>query len=150
MTGGGAGLHLQGGTVYSEALMPRLINPPQLGAPVGYSNGVVTEGARLLFVSGQFAYDKDRRIAGAEFCAQFERALDNFLEVVRQSGGRPENVAQMRIYVTDKTEYQTRLKELGVLWRSRMGRHYPAMSHEQVAALLEEGAKVEIEGIAVL
>ena len=130
--------------------MPRLINPPQLGAPVGYSNGVVTEGGRLLFVSGQFAWDKDRKISGVDFCAQFERALDDFLEVVRQSGGRPENIAQMRVYVTDKTEYQARLKELGVLWRSRMGRHYPAMSLVQVAALLEEGAKVEIEGIAVL
>ena len=130
--------------------MPRLVNPPQLGSPVGYSNGVVAEGGRLLFVSGQVAWDKDHRIVNPDFLAQFEAALDNFLAVVQQSGGRPENVVQMRISVTDKREYLARLKELGVIWRTRMGRHYPAMSLVQVAALLEDGAKVEIEGMAAL
>ena len=130
--------------------MPRMVNPPQLGSPVGYSNGVVTEGNRLLFVAGQVAWDKDHRIVASDFLAQFERALDNFLAVVQQSGGRPESVAQVRIYVTNKAEYLAHPKELGVIWRSRMGRHYPAMVLVQVAALLEEGAKVEIEGMAVL
>ena len=130
--------------------MPRLVNPPQLGVPVGYSNGVVTEGTRHLFVAGQVAWDKEHRIVSADFLAQFERALDNFLAVVQQSGGRAENVASMRVYVTDKREYLARAKEIGVLWRSRMGRHYPAMSLVQVAALLEDGAKVEIEGTATL
>src|SRR5207247_2639316 len=124
--------------------------PPGLGAPVGYSNGVVAESQRLLFVSGQIGWDKDHRIVGADFLAQFERALDNFLTVVEQSGGRPESVVQMRIYVTDRKEYLARLKEVGVVWKSRMGRHYPAMALVQVAALLEDGAKVELEGTAAL
>lgn len=130
--------------------MPRLVNPPQLGAPVGYSNGVVTEGQRLLFVSGQVAWDKDHKIVGSDFVVQFERALDNFLAVVQQSGGRPESVAQMRIYVLDKAEYLAKTKELGLVWRSRMGRHFPAMVLVQVSGLLEEGARVEIEGMASL
>jgi enamine deaminase RidA (YjgF/YER057c/UK114 family) len=57
---------------------------------------------------------------------------------------------QMRIYVTNKTEYLSRLKDLGMVWKARMGRHYPAMSLMQVVALLEDGAKVEIEGTAAL
>jgi enamine deaminase RidA (YjgF/YER057c/UK114 family) len=130
--------------------MPRLVNPPQLGSPVGYSNGVVAGGSRFLFVSGQVAWDREHRITAPDFLGQFETALDNFLAVVQQSGGRPENVVQMRISVTDKKEYQAKLKELGVIWRTRMGRHYPAMSLVQVAALLEDGAKVEIEGMAAL
>ena len=130
--------------------MARLVNPPDLGAPVGYSNGVVIESSRLLFVSGQVAWDKDHRIVSADFLTQFERALENFLAVVRQSGGRPESVAQMRIYVTDKSEYLAKLKEIGACWRTRMGRHFPAMALVQVSALLEEGAKVEIEGVAGL
>src|SRR5712691_10687555 len=130
--------------------MARLVNPPELGPPVGYSNGVVVEASRLLFISGQVGWDKEHRIVGPGFLAQFERALDNVLAVVRQSGGRPESVAQMRIYVIDKKEYTDRLKEVGVIWRSRMGRHYPAMALIQVSALLEEGARVEIEGTAAL
>jgi enamine deaminase RidA (YjgF/YER057c/UK114 family) len=130
--------------------MARLVNPPDLGAPVGYSNGVVIESSRLLFVSGQVAWDKDHKIVSADFLVQFERALENFLAVVQQSGGRPESVAQMRIFVTDKNEYNARLKEIGATWRSRMGRHFPAMALVEVKALLEEGAKVEIEGVAGL
>ena len=130
--------------------MSRLVNPPGLGMPVGYSNGVVSESARLLFVSGQIGWDKDHRLAGADFLSQFERALENFLTVVQQSGGRPESIVQMRIYVTDKKEYLARLKEIGVAWKARMGRHYPAMVLVQVSALLEDGAKVELEGTAAL
>ena len=130
--------------------MARLVNPPELGAPVGYSNGVVVESGRLLFVAGQVAWDKEHRIVGADFLVQFERALDNFLAVVLRSGGRAESVAQMRIYVIDKKEYAGRLKEIGSLWRARMGRHFPAMTLVEVSALLEDGAKVEIEGMAAL
>jgi len=118
--------------------------------PVGYSNGVVVESARLLFVAGQVGWDKDHKLVGPDFLRQFERALDNFLEVVTQSGGRPESVVQMRIYVTDKEEYLARQKEIGSIWKSRMGRHYPAMALVQVVALLETGAKVELEGTAAL
>jgi enamine deaminase RidA (YjgF/YER057c/UK114 family) len=130
--------------------MARLVNPPELGSPVGYSNGVVVESGRLLFVAGQVAWDKEHRIVSADFLKQFEQALDNFMSVVLRSGGRAESVAQMRIYVTDKKEYAARLKEIGVLWRARMGRHFPAMTLVEVSALLEEGAKVEIEGMAGL
>jgi enamine deaminase RidA (YjgF/YER057c/UK114 family) len=130
--------------------MARLVNPPDLGAPVGYSNGVVIESSRLLFVSGQVAWDKDHRIVSTDFVAQFERALENFLAVVQQSGGRAESVAQMRIFVTDKAEYLSHLKEIGTSWRGRMGRHFPAMTLVEVKALLEEGAKIEIEGVAGL
>jgi enamine deaminase RidA (YjgF/YER057c/UK114 family) len=56
----------------------------------------------------------------------------------------------MRIYVTDKAEYSAKLKEIGVVWRARMGRHFPAMTLVEVSALLEEGAKVEIEGMAAI
>lgn len=130
--------------------MPRLVNPPALGVPVGYSNGVISESGRLLFVAGQIGWDENHRLVGPDFLGQFEKALDNFLLVVQQAGGRPESVVQMRIYVTDTGDYLARQKQLGVIWKARMGRHYPAMALIPVPALIEEGAKVEIEGTAAL
>jgi len=35
-------------------------------------------------------------------------------------------------------------------WREQMGSNYPTMTLVEVKSLLEDGAKVEIEGIAVL
>jgi len=51
-------------------------------------------------------------------------------------------------YVVDKQEYLARLAELGAVYRDVMGRHYPAMTMVQVAALVEDRARVEIEATA--
>ena len=56
----------------------------------------------------------------------------------------------MVVYVTDKAEYRRRAREIGEVWRARMGRHYPAMALVEVKALLDDEAKVEIEATALL
>ncbi|HEX8144389.1 MAG TPA: RidA family protein [Pyrinomonadaceae bacterium] len=129
----------------------KFINPESLGPPRGYANGVIAPpGTRLLFIAGQIAWDERQKIIGADFAAQFERALINLLAVVREAGGSPGDVARMVIYVTDKREYLAAQREVGRRWRSLMGSHFPAMALLEVKGLLEDEAKVEIEGIAVI
>ena len=127
------------------------INPKSLGRPRGYSNGQLTSpGPRLLFIAGQIGWDERQRIVSDDFVEQFGRALANVLAVVAEAGGTPGQVARLTIYVVDKREYQSRTREVGELWRALVGRHYPAMALVEVKGLLEDGAKVEIEGMAVL
>ncbi|HZT57151.1 MAG TPA: RidA family protein [Pyrinomonadaceae bacterium] len=127
------------------------INPESLGRPRGYSNGLLTPpGARLLFVAGQVGWDERQQVVSDDFVEQFERALRNVLEVVREAGGATDSLARLVIYVTDKREYLARTAEVGERWRALMGRHYPAMALVEVKSLLDDRAKVEIEGIAVL
>ena len=129
----------------------RLINPPSLGAPSGYANGLLTEsGGRLLFIAGQIAWNEKQQIVSNDFVEQFDRALENVLAVVNEAGGNASNVARLIIYVTDKHEYRERTSEVGERYRKHMGKHFPAMVLVQVAGLLDDAAKVEIEGIAVL
>jgi len=128
-----------------------LINPESLGKPRGYSNGVLTEpGGRLLFIAGQIAWNDHQQIVSDDFVAQFDQALANVLTVVKAAGASASDVARLVIYVTDKGEYKSRTGELGDCWRSKMGTHYPAMVLVEVRGLLEDEAKVEIEGIAVV
>ena len=127
------------------------INPESLGRPRGYTNGLLaTPGARLLFIAGQVGWDESQQIVGEDFVEQFDRALRNVLAVVGEAGGEAGGVARLVIYVTDKREYLARTEEIGERWRALMGRHYPAMSLVEVKSLLDDAAKVEIEGIAVL
>lgn len=126
------------------------INPESLGAPRGYSNGVLTSGGRWLFIAGQVAWNREQQIVGDDMAAQFDRALENLIAVVTEAGGRPEQIARLIIYVTDKDEYKLRMKEIGERYRERMGKHFPAMVLVEVAGLLEDRAKIEIEGFAVL
>ena len=131
----------------------RYINPETVATPRGYNNGVVIApgaGGGVLFLAGQVAWDKDCRIVSERFADQFDQALANLLEVVAAAGGTPESIGKLTIFVTNVAEYTADSKEIGRRYRARMGRHYPAMTLVEVKALLEPGAKVEIEGLACI
>ncbi|MFN2491946.1 MAG: RidA family protein [Pyrinomonadaceae bacterium] len=129
----------------------KLINPESLCAPLGYSHGVLTEMAgRMLFVAGQIGCDEKQTIVSQNFVEQFDRALANVISVVSRAGGWPHQIARLVIYVTNKQEYTDSLTEVGERYRARMGKHFPAMVLVEVKSLLDDKAKVEIEGIAVL
>jgi enamine deaminase RidA (YjgF/YER057c/UK114 family) len=129
----------------------RLVNPEELGAPRGYSNGVLAPaGSRFLFVAGQVGWNERQELVSADFVEQFERALANVLTVVAAAGGRPENVVRFSFFVKDKDSYRGSLENVGAAYRRQMGRHFPAMSLVEVSDLLEDGALVEIEATAAL
>jgi enamine deaminase RidA (YjgF/YER057c/UK114 family) len=136
----------------SAALGLEFVHPEGWEAPVGYSNGVlVPEGARLLFVAGQIAWDADQVLVGkGDFAAQFRQALANVLTVLGAAGGGPTHLVSMTVFVTDKQAYLDSTQALGRIWRELVGRHYPAMALVQVADLLERDALVEIQAIAAL
>lgn len=127
-----------------------IINPESLGAPRGYSNGILAQPGRLLFVAGQIAWDREQKLVSDDFGEQFGQALANVVAVVKAAGGTVEDLCRLTVYVTDKQAYIAALKEIGAKYRAVMGRHYPTMALVEVADLLEHGAQVEIEGTAVV
>jgi enamine deaminase RidA (YjgF/YER057c/UK114 family) len=104
----------------------------------------------VVALAGQIGWDGAGRLVSAEFAPQFAQALANLAAVLRAAGGRPEDLLSLRIYVTDKRQYLAAVKDVGSAYRAVLGRHFPAMALVQVAALLEEGALVEIEGLAAI
>lgn len=126
-----------------------IVNPDSLARPVGYSNGVKASGA-FLAIAGQVGWDKESKIVSSDFVAQFAQALSNVVDVVKAAGGRPENIVSLTIFLASKEEYLSSLKPLGVEYRRLMGRHFPAMTAIEVKGFVEPGAKVEIQGLAVL
>lgn len=127
------------------------INPESLGAPRGYSNGILAgANAKFLFIAGQVAWDREQQIVSDDLVEQFDRALANVITVVTAAGGTPDRVARLVLYVTDKHEYRARMKDIGECYRARMGKHFPAMVLVEVAGLLEDRAQIEIEGIAII
>lgn len=127
------------------------INPQSLGAPRGYSNGMLAPaGGRLLFVAGQIGWDDNQNLVAGGFTEQFAQALRNVVTVVREAGGGPGDLANLTLFVTDAGEYLADLKRVGAAYREIMGAHYPAMALIEIAALLEPAAKIEIQGQAVI
>lgn len=126
------------------------VQPAHFPRPRGYANGVVSRG-RTLHVAGQVGWEHDGTFQSDDLGFQFGRALDHVLDIVRAAGGRPEHVVNMTVYVTDLAAYKAAATSgLGAIWRARFGRHYPAMALVGVAGLVEDGAKVEVQAVAVL
>jgi enamine deaminase RidA (YjgF/YER057c/UK114 family) len=128
-----------------------IVNPEELGAPKGWSNGMLARsGGRTLFIAGQTGHDGSGRVPQADFVTQFDRALENVLTVLRHAGGAPGDIGRFTIYVTDMDQYRGALRQLGEVYRLRMGKHFPAMALVEVRSLVDPLAVVEIEATAVL
>jgi enamine deaminase RidA (YjgF/YER057c/UK114 family) len=130
--------------------MKEIIRPAHFPKPRGYSDGLIVPAGRILLISGQIAWNQDARIVSADFATQFLQALDNVISVVHAAGGGTEHIVKLLAFVTDLEQYRMATKAIGEGWRSRLGKYYPAMSLVRVAGLLEPGAMVEIEGMAIL
>lgn len=125
----------------------RLLNPATLAEAKGFSHVAVGKGAPVV-LAGQIGWDESGRIVSSDLVEQFGKAVDNLVEALRAAGGKPEDLALLRIYCTRVDLYRARLKELGAAYRRRLGSHYPAMCLLGVTELFVPGSLVEIEGLA--
>jgi len=129
--------------------MPRTILPEGWQRPRGYANGMAARG-ELLAVAGQIGWNAKEQFETEQFVGQFRQALANVVAVVEAGGGAPRDIVSLTIYVTDKREYVAEIKQVGAAYRELLGKHFPAMALVEVAGLLEDRAKVEIQALAVL
>jgi enamine deaminase RidA (YjgF/YER057c/UK114 family) len=127
----------------------RPINPPGWPMPKGYVNAVAARG-ELVFVAGQVGWTAEQRFEAKDLAGQVAQALRNTVEVLAAAGAGPRDIVRMTWYVTDKQEYLAQLGEIGRSYREIIGRHFVAMTLVEVAALLEDDAKIEIETTAVI
>ena len=128
----------------------RLINPPELAAPAGFSHAVVAAPGRLVFVAGQVAQDAEGRIAGEALEEQFDLAARNVVLALEAAGARPEHVVSLQIFTTDVEGYRERSREIGAAYRRHFGRHYPAMALLGVPRLFDPEARIELVATAVV
>lgn len=129
--------------------MHQVLRPEGWPRPSGYLDGVAARGLQV-FTGGQIGWNAAHEFASDDLVAQMKQALENVLAVLREAGAGPEHITLMTWYLTDRREYNARLKEVGAAWRATMGRVFVPMAVVEVAGLVEERAKIEIQAIAVI
>ena len=129
--------------------MNRVLLPEGWPRPKGYSNGVEATG-RMVYVAGQIGWTPEGAFVETGFVGQFRQTLENTLAVLAEAGAGPEHIARMTWYVVDKREYLASLRDIGTVWRTLIGPHYPAMAVVEVKGLIEDAARIEIETTAVI
>lgn len=125
------------------------LQPPGWPRARGYSNGIAARG-RTVCVSGMVGWDAQCQFQTDDFAGQVRQALQNIVEVLAEAKAGPEHIVRMTWYVLDKKEYVDAYPAIGVAYRDVIGRHYPTMSAVQVAGLIEDRARVEIEVTAIV
>ncbi len=126
-----------------------VLNPANWKRPKGYSNGIAAAG-RQIYVAGQVGWNPQEEFETDDFAGQARQALQNIVAVLAEGGAGPEHMTRMTWYVVDKQDYLAAAREIGQAYREVVGDNYPAMTLVQVADLLEDRAKVEIETTAVV
>ena len=128
----------------------RYIHPENWAPASGYSHGISTSG-RIVFIAGQIGWNpRTSRFESDDFALQAEQALRNVVDVLAAGGAQPAHIMRLTWYITDRSAYMAARPALAGIYRSLVGRHFPAMSVVIVSGLLEERALLEIEATAVI
>ena len=127
----------------------KILQPPGWAPPRGYVNGVAARGTTI-FVAGQIGWNAKCEFESDDLVAQVRQALLNVRAVLAEGGALPEHIVRMTWYLVDKRDYLARAKEIGAAYRETIGSYAVAMTAVQVAGLIEDRAKVEIEVTAVV
>jgi enamine deaminase RidA (YjgF/YER057c/UK114 family) len=129
----------------------RIINPPGLATPIGFSHGIATRGGTLVFLAGQDASDAHGAIVAAgDLVGHMRQVLENLRAVVTAAGGAMHDIVQLTIFVRDRADYLATRKPLGVVFREYFAGYYPTMALFEISGFYQSEALIEIQGIAVI
>ena len=118
------------------------INTKKSPAAVGpYVQGMVHDG--LIFTSGQLPINPENGELVSDIEAAAKQSLTNVLEIVKEAGGKLENIIKVNIYVKDMNDFG----KVNKVYEEFFGNHKPARSCVEVARLPKDGV-IEIEAIA--
>ena len=130
----------------------KCINPKELFNSIqyGFSQIVISNYGKIVFISGQVAWDENLNIIGEnDLKVQTQKAIDNLKIAVESAGGSLENIVMLRIY---KVDYK---KEDGSIINEILKKNFgistpPASTWVSVKGLANEGFLIEIEAQAVI
>ena len=126
-----------------------LINPDELPPPIGYAHAVRPADGRTIYLGGQAGIRKDGTVAEG-IVEQFDVAAANVVTALRAAGGAPEHLVSIQIFVTDVAAYTAAARDIGAVYRTHFGKHYPAMALLGTTRLFEPAAMVELVCVAVV
>jgi enamine deaminase RidA (YjgF/YER057c/UK114 family) len=127
----------------------RRINPPELGAPPGYSQIVDVSASRLVFIAGQTALDRDGEIVGKnDFARQADQVFENLGIALRASGCTAANLIKLTVFLTDMDNLGSYREARNHFFASVTPPAAPAVTLVQVSKLYGADFLIEVEAIA--
>ncbi len=130
-------------TSRSQSAKIKGLNPPDApAADVGYTPGILAEGQRLVFISGQGPRDYN-----ADMETQFRQTFERIKVILEQAGGTMANIVILRAYFV---HFSRDLPVYRKVRKDFLVKPYPASTAVGVTELAPAGNQIEIEAVAVL
>ena len=126
------------------------VNPPSLAPSAGQSHVVVSNAARVAYLSGQVALDEEGDVVGVDdFDAQVRQVLGNVDHALEYVGAARENVVKLNIYVV-ALDFEVHGEALAEHLGDLSSFAHPAATLVSVEGLARPEFLIEIEAIAEL
>ena len=123
-------------------------NPPELTKPNGYTQVVVVNHGKLIFISGQVGIDKDGKIS-TDFAAQARQVFANLQAALAAAGAKPSNLVKLNYYVVGLNH--DKLLAIRVARDKIIDKdHPPASTLAGVQALFRDDVQLEVEAEAII
>jgi 2-iminobutanoate/2-iminopropanoate deaminase len=122
------------------------INPEGLFQTPAFSQAVVVEGGKTIYIGGQNGILADGKLAGDDLASQTEQVYKNILAILKAVGASQTNVAKLTINVVKGQNIQDGFAAAQKVW----GNVPTAITVSMVESLAVPGALVEVEAIAAL
>jgi len=125
------------------------INPPELGTPPGYSQVVEVRAARIIFIAGQTALDRDGNVVGqGNFAAQAAQVFDNLAIALNAADCTPAHLVKMTVFLTDMNNLAAYREARNRFFAKVTPPAAPAVTLVEVSKLYGPHFLIEIEAIA--
>jgi enamine deaminase RidA (YjgF/YER057c/UK114 family) len=127
----------------------RRINPPELGAPPGYSQVVDVRSSRIIFIAGQTALDRDGNVVGkGNFAAQAEQVFRNLSAALQAAGCTAGNLVKLTVFLRDMDNLSAYRESRNRFFATVSPAAAPAVTLVEVSKLYGPDFLIEIEGVA--
>jgi enamine deaminase RidA (YjgF/YER057c/UK114 family) len=129
----------------------RRVNPPELGAPPGYSQVVDVRASRIIFIAGQAALDRDGALVGkGDFVKQAEQVFRNLGTALNAVGCDAGNLVKLTVFLRDMGQLSAYREVRNRFFATVMPPAAPAVTLVEVSRLYGTDFLIEIEGIAAI
>jgi enamine deaminase RidA (YjgF/YER057c/UK114 family) len=127
------------------------LNPPELGAPPGYSQVVEVRAGRLIFIAGQTALDRNGDLVGRnDFAAQAAQVFHNLNVALAAVGCTAGNLVKLTVFLRDMDNLATYREARNRFFATVTPPAAPAVTLVEVSRLYGSDFLIEIEAIAAV
>jgi enamine deaminase RidA (YjgF/YER057c/UK114 family) len=127
------------------------VNPPQLGAPPGYSQVVDVRAGRIIFIAGQTALDQNGDLVGKnDFAAQAEQVFRNLSVALQSVGCTAGNLVKLTVFLRNMDDLSAYREARNRFFATTMPVAAPAVTLVEVSRLYGADFMIEIEAIAAV